>query len=664
MTNLQTNNKFNELHLFIDESGRFYEENDINIVGGVLLFGSYDDAVQSGIKNAMLDACRVSEEQYPVHFHQLTENTFAVNLSKNLEVWKKETDTAIYGVLMQHKEDIFDNAPHLIAERELDNRYLAMIWELIEYLVFVSNKVNTRLTEDAEIHLHIAHRRFTIPRDGELKTEYESLGYKVTDNYYVKDSFHPLDIAMLFRQTMRKRWTGSQRKLAKVKLEWLDYDSAKTTPAMYLADIVIGVERKRIQNWTTMKSQQILPILESLEYGKELNAAMQCKAYLASGNIEGLIGELEKNPFNPDDLQNQEIVNALVAYYKKNKKPFQRLYETAEKLVDHPLERDRAIRLSELLDAIVEKSGEDNLLFQLYSLLVQFSFTNHTGNTQKSNDIWENWLKYESHLPSIGLEYGLKFYTEFRLRRAVNLMDMFQYSEAETVLLDGITKEEDCRVKIAALFGCEPDRFDSVQIGKIYNTLGQLLAFQGNDLQWAENSFRYAIECFKDANDIERSWVYLGHLACDHPNELRQLWDEVAAHLPSGENPYEKPFVLALKLKAVLVFYDNETKIKWAEDVLTVLENCPDFLRRQHTFGMITQTTAMIYAQLRQETGNENMRTTAHNLFDSAIDSFSHGEGLLKHIGNICKLRKKQLHVTRLMPEEQEQINQLRFNYW
>jgi hypothetical protein len=658
----------------MDESGRFYEESDINIVGGVLLFGNDDETVQSGIKNAMLDACRVAGEQYPVHFNQLKNKTFAVNLSRKLEVWRKETDTAVYGVLMQHKEDIFDNAPHIIAERELDNRYLAMIWELIEYLVFVSNKVNTRLTEDAEIHLHIAHRCFTIPRDDELKTEYESFGYKVTDNrkdprsYFVSSSLHQSDLAMLFRQTMRQRWAGSQRQLAEVELERIDYNFGETTPAMYLADIVIGVERKRIQNWKARKSQQIAPILESLEYGKELNAAMQCKAYIASDNIEALIGELEKNPFNPDDLQHQDIINALVTQCRKNKEPFRRLYETAKKLVDIPSERGRAIRLSELLDAIVEKSGEGNLLFQLYSLLVKFSFANHTGNTQKSNYIWENWLKYESHLPSLGLEYGLKygleFYTEFRLRRAVNLMDMFQYSEAETVLLDGVTKEEDCRVKIAALFGCEPDRFDSVQIGKIYNTLGQSLAFQGNNLQWAENSFRYAIECFKDANDIERSWVYLGHLVCDHPNELRQLWDEVAAHLPSGENPYEKPFVLALKLKAVLVFDDNETKNKWAEDALTVLENCPDFLRRQHPFGMIAQITAMIYAQLRQETGNENMRTIANKLFDLAIDSFSHGEGLLKDIGNVCKLRKKQFNETRLTPEEQEQIHQLRFNYW
>jgi hypothetical protein len=231
-------------------------------------------------------------------------------------------------------------------------------------------------------------------------------------------------------------------------------------------------------------------------------------------------------------------------------------------------------------------------------------------------------------------------------------------------LLDGVTKEEDYRKKTASMLNGEPEQIDAVQIGKVYNTLGQSLAFQGNDLQWAENSFRYAIECFKDENSIERSWVYLGHLACDHPNELRSLWDEVVTHLPSGEDPFEKPFVLALKLKAALVFYDDVTQNEWLDNALPVLESCPDNIKRQHPWGLIIQTTALICVKLYQITKDEKLQEVANYLFDWAIDSFSQGEGLLKHIGKVCKLRKKQFNNETLTQEEQEKINQLRFNYW
>jgi hypothetical protein len=650
MANSKLKSKYDELHLFIDESGCFSKKSDINIVGGVLLFGRYDEDVNSVITNAMSNACRIAGEQYPLHFCELDDskrNVFASDLSKSLAKWRKKTDTKIYTVFIRHKEDIFEDSSSIISERELDNRYLAMIGELIEYVVFVSHKVNTRLTEDAGIHLHIAHRWFTIPRNLELRSEYESLGYTVDDDmkdpsvYRVKSSLLPSDITTLFRQVMRQRWAGSQRRLAKVKLERLSYGQITTTAAMYLADIVIGVERKLLQR---IKTKQTLPILESLEYGKALNTEIRCKAHLAADNTNGLISELEKNPLNPDDFHNQSIVSTLVAMYKNSKKTFYTLYEAAEKLVDDPLERDRAVMLSELLDAIAEKAGDKDLLFQFYSLLVKFSFANHTGNFQNGNLMWAEWLKLEPLLRYVGFEHGVKFYTEFQLRRAVNLMDMFQYAEAESVLLDGATKEEDCRKKMASVLGCEPEQIDTEQIGKVYNTLGQSLAFQGNDLQWAENSFRYAIECFKDENSIERSWVYLGHLACEYPNELRHLWDEVVTHLPSGENPSEKPFVLALKLKAALVFYDDVTQNKWLNDSLSVLDYCPDNIRRQHPWGLVMQITALTCVQLYQTTKNEKLQTVANYLFDWAMDSFSQGEGLLKHIGNVCKLRKKQFN--------------------
>ncbi|MDR3110839.1 MAG: hypothetical protein LBU65_14315 [Planctomycetaceae bacterium] len=671
--------KHSELHLFIDESGKF-SKRDINLVGGVLLFGQFDAAVQSGIKGAIFNACQSVDVQYPPHYNQLGDNAeiFSGAVTKNLEKWQKRTDTSIYGIFIHHKKDIYENAPPLLNEREIDNRYLSMVWSLIEHLCFASEEVANRITDSAKIHLHIAARKFPILP--EERDYFENLGYEIMRYRNIETgeleytgnakSLQSSDIVALFRSVQRTRWTNSKLILETVTVDSINYfdeysiNKPESPSPLYLADIVLGVERKRLRSHSGMIAQRTLPIFESLEYEPVLEAVMQYKAYIANDNLEALFGSIAENPFDPSDLQNQDFVDELVTEYKKNKEPFNRLYETAVELVDHPLQREKAVKLSKLLNAIIEKSSEVDLQSKLYSLLFDFSFANHTGNVVKGNSIWEQWLKYEPQLPSLGLECGMNFYTDFRLRRAVNLMDTFQYAEAEAVLLDGNTKEEDRRMKAAELFNCKPEQIDAVQIGKIYNTLGQSLAFQGNDLQWAENSFRYAIECFKEENDIERSWVYLGHLACDHPDKLAHLWTEANEHLPGGDAPRIKPFVFALKLKAILLFYGATEQDEWIKVSLNVLQNCPDNVRSEHPWGMVIQTTALICAKLYRETNDNIKRTIANDLFDWAIDSFSHGESMLQHIGNVCKLRKKQFNGAHLTTGEQEQINQLRFNYW
>ncbi|GHT47031.1 hypothetical protein FACS189454_09040 [Planctomycetales bacterium] len=650
--------KYNELHLFIDESGNFIEntQSDFLLVGGVLLFGQYDEVVESGLKNAIVDACRHIGIDYPVHYNSLDKSKvkfFSQRLSQDLTAWRTRTDTPIYGAFIQYKEDIFYDAADILAEREFDNRYVQMLWSLIEYLCFASDKVNKRLADDAAIHLHIAHRNFPIPRNEELKETYQVLGYNVIEDlrspnrYLVKTALRKSDITAMFRLALRNRWGNSQRQLTSVNLEKIQYHLCEnTTPAMYLADIVLGVERKRLQQWNGLVTQQTLPILENLEYSKTLEAAIKCKSYIAEDNINALLGSLANEPFDANDLRNLDLLNALVKEFKQDKTPFYQLYETAIRNINHPARRKKGLRLQQLLDAVHEKSGLNDLQMSLHAIQTDMAYHDHTGNVELGDADWEQYLQLEPQLNKLAAAKAMEFYTDFRCKRAVNLMDTFRYNEAGEVLIAAGQKEEEFAKNVSEMFGGNEEDFPKERRGWVYSSLGQVFAFQGNK-ERADEMFRNALQCFDKQGDIEREWVYLGHLACDFPNESQALLNEVLEHLPQSTNPLEEPFILALKLKTAYIFGTQEQQRQWTDDILTFVNRNAETLPMEHPWGLIYQMTAMLLAKLGDCEHAEFM-------FDHAIRSFNQGEGILKDLGKYCQLRKNGKEVP----------PQIRFNYW
>ncbi|MDR1493283.1 MAG: hypothetical protein LBT05_11255 [Planctomycetaceae bacterium] len=648
--------KYSELHLFIDESGDFIKnrKRDFLLIGGVLLFGQYDAAVEDGIKNAMLDACRLSGAKYPVHYNELAQTqikSFSQYISENLTDWRKRTETPIYGVFIQHKEDVFYDAADILSEQSFDNRYVSMLWTLVEYLCFVSDKVNSRLTDDAEIHLHIASRQFYIPKDEDLRELYESLGYMVKENkrdansYFVTATLRQSDIAAMFRIALRSRWNKSNRSLASVSVDGMQYQNKNASAVMYLSDIILGVERKRIQDYG-VQAQQTVPILEALEYGKTLESAIKCRSYIAEDNMTALLGSLADNPFAPADLRNQGIVNKLAALFKQSKTPFYQLYETALRNVNHPFYRKKGLQLQTLLDAVHEKSQLNDLQTYLHTLQIDMAYHDHTGNVELGNYDWEQYLELEPQLATLGAEQAMEFYTDFRCKRAVNLMDEFRYDEAAKVLIQAETKEENFVNNAVKMFGGNANDFPKERRGWVYSSRGQVFAFQGRKAL-AEQCFRDALKCFDKQDDIEREWVYLGHLTCDFPHDSQDLLNDVFENLPSNTSPFEEPFILALKLKAVYVFGDTEQQTDWAEQMLTFIRNNEETLPTDHPWGLIYQMTAMLFEKI-------NNKNQANHFYDLALDSFRKGEGILKELGKYCQLRKQG----KPAPEK------IRFNYW
>ncbi|MDR0704420.1 MAG: hypothetical protein LBF88_05465 [Planctomycetaceae bacterium] len=662
MTNLQSDNKFNELHLFIDESGDFLsaKKNRLKTVGGVVLFGEYTQEIQNSIKDALLKSLEIFNGKYPqdLHFHNLFAKNlpegekdngrrFVQSLIQRLKNWRDQSGVEIYGVKIQYDQDVFYNGNELLAERELDNRYLQMLWSLAEHIIFVNSKVAERLESDAVIHLHVAERSFVFDADSDVESVAKFYGWRVLPHRkdmtkkVVYSVIRKEELQGMFRMALRNRWQKSQRRLGSINIENLSYqENKKSTPALYLADILLGAELLR-KGKPAFRS--LLNILANLTYDASLESLAICKSQLDTNGRNSLLSVIAEHPIKP---AGGEIMDQLVTLFQQNKEPFYKLYETALQHVNHPHYRNKGLQLRQLLDTVYEKSGQYDLQTALYTLQIDMAYHDHIGNTELGDEDWETYRQFEPQLVTLGSERAMEFYTDFRCKRAVNLMDMFRYDEAGQVLIATGQKEEEFAKNTAAMFGCQVEDLPKERIGWVYSSLGQVFAFQGNR-ERAEEMFRSALQCFNKKYDIEREWVYLGHLACDFPNDSQSLLSEVFEHLPQNTDLFEEPFILALKLKTVYVFGNTEQQKQQAGDIVTFVKNNEETLPFGHPWGLIYQMAAMLFDKIGDT-------EHAQLMFHKALWSFNNGEGVLKELGKYCQLRSKN----KPLPKK------IRFNYW
>jgi hypothetical protein len=719
MTNLQiSDEKYNELHLFIDESGKLNSNrrNEIRFVGGVLIFGEYNSAIEKSIEYSLRRAVKEIGRKYPqdLHYFQLPPNErkkLAYVIQKQLAFFRPQFGERMYGVLIQHDEDIYPDAPIALAEQELDNRYNSMLWSLIEYYVFVSDEVNKRLTNNAAIHLHIAKKSFSLPEDEDYINTVKSLGYNVSKNpqtgqHYVQTSINAQTIRGMFTMTIRNRWKTSQRELASIEINSINYDCNSyandskrrtvSTPTIYLADIILGVERNRIidERIGIKPLQQILPFLEFLEYGKQLEVAVQCKACLLENQFEALVEILADESIDPDDIRNQDVMNRLVEEFKQNPTSFHSLIEIAVREIDEPKRRSHALMTAKLVSVIYQRANVFDLLIELYSILVSFAAANHTGDIIKAEAMWNQYLELEKQTPAIGKEYGLEKVRDiilmFRSRRAVNLMDKFNFEAAENVIVE-VSKDE---INFRGNNADDLEFISKRRIGICYSLAGQACAFQRKQDK-ANEFFNYALSCFTKPEDNERIWIYRGHLACDYPEVSTDIWKEIKERLLVDFNRrfemLDNPFAFAILMKGTLVFGDINEKQEWLKEIDDVLEFYRQSMFSIHPCGLILQSAAMLYAAVWRETGDDNAVELADYYFQQAIGSLASGEKLLRLLSNACKLRhalflyecnphenKKSVELAlrsfvnnasefglsfeNLSPEET--LSCLRFNYW
>jgi len=127
---------YTELHLFIDESG---DENNINFVGGIAIFGNADD-VQSSIKSILVEVRKKYKQLHYTGIPTTQRKQFADFLRKELT---KIDNPAIHGITVRYSSEINPS------DNSLDNRYVNLLIAVIEYTLFMSEEVRNNLADDA-----------------------------------------------------------------------------------------------------------------------------------------------------------------------------------------------------------------------------------------------------------------------------------------------------------------------------------------------------------------------------------------------------------------------------------------------------------------------------------------------------------------------------------
>jgi hypothetical protein len=671
--------RYHDLHFFIDESGNLDQDpgpRNILLVGGVLLFGPYDRATDDQALASILRG-RLKEVRgdYPRDLHFFGRERTLPNAKMETFLQKVRQDLAgwagnrreLYGVSISHRRDIFPSGPSLLVEKEYDNRYLFMLWTLLEHLLFVDGAVAEFLAEDARVHLHISNRAFKFDPQAISPDELLLMGFQPhrdrddPSKFVVESVLRAPDVLHMLQLALRQRWSHTTLKLGRIEVRSTRYRDLSGEAIMYLPDLYLGptrlaeMEKRRAgeERWKLFTPEvQTTPVnpLQPLEYGPALEALAQMQAALNAGNVEHYLALAEHD--QPDGegrafagiRRRQE--EAAAGLLKASPKKLIGFLEEACAVVDRPGRAREGQRWAEHAARLLrwEDVHAEALLAQ-----ARLSFANHTGDVAAADELWADFeQRVEPRLAALGLK-GFQLRAELRTRRAVSLTDQFLYDEAEGVLQPVIADQE----KVRDVLRQQPGQEALYELGACLGTLGQVCAFRGTKDQQdrAETYFRQAMTYFPEAGDRGRQWVYLGHLACDRGAEAgRALWDEVTRELPElgGDAPIARAgaqFLVALQLKGLWVFAGVERLRAFLErwDKEKLLDRFLPEQRQQIPFGLIQQAVALNHARVWKEAGQEADRARkAEEGFESAFAEFPAEllkKPLLKVLDLVAKLR-------------------------
>ena len=676
---------YDQMHLFIDETGTFNEIDGKKIIGGVLLFGNYGQ-IENATLQGFFDSClnqfhgnfpsdlHLGKNNWPPDTKKAFLQSFHNQMKENNDLFNRT-----FGVSITYEDDI------LIDDTKHDNRYENMLLFLIQHLLFVSQNVAERSMPRAKIYITIASRVFVFERNDYNVETYAQLGW---ENWRIdRENFTKGFVQSVNDDIIRtlinpnnggsKRWPSDQIEVMNIQLNSLDYNSGTSPKGLYLADLLLGAIRSNTRLLTSICNIQYSPKLRFLHEMHSSLSNNDLAGYLENNNR--LYESISKTN-QPNEIilliQNLEVKAVILANAKQNYMTISNYLLDSCILVDQPVNTNEGFRRIELVEKLLGERIKDVSKDTALILQTKLSFYNHKADLTNANNIWDKFLKIENSLPALGPE-GIKFTIEIRNRWAVSLSDRFYYSEAEKVLLKIVSIAErlrdahaiayksiveDLRAAHAIAYKCKLTDIPDAKLGATYGTFGQVYAFQGNK-EDAEINFREAISLFSDSKDIERQWVYLGHLACDigKANGMK-LWSEVSPNL-AGINDNQLiigdgcQFTLALQLKGKFVFGTNGQIIEFANNFLNNNHPLNNLPRNPHPYGLIMQMAGLICARAWKETNVEKYYIRAIDFFRSATERLTQGELLLKLLANVCTLRKLLLEFQKTGVNNNNQIN-------
>jgi len=677
--------QFDELHFFVDESGNLQEQlkRDVRLVGGLLVFGDYHPREERGLTDILVKNMERVGGEFPQSYHfgnhehcKLPEDAkrqLCWKLSGDIKNWAGNNHE-VYGIHVVHEQDIFDGTSRILAERSFDNRYISMLWALVEHVVFVDQRVADRLSPRATLHLHIANRKFIFNTRDVHVTELEALGYKpeiprkgrkLPGDMEVPTTISGPEVATMMRMAQRQRWGSDSIELKSVEVVPIDYKyRGNRTPAgLYLADLYLSAIRPRYADWLQPYKTAPVPTFCGVKYGPWMESLARMQAGLAQGSLDQYVAgamsycsqaeHCDLSGFTEITKRQNETATP---FLQQGLSRLVVMLEDAATTVDRPGGAEAGLAMAEHASQLMHTAGLSDLRAETLLCQTRLSYANHTGDTEAARWCWDEFLQLEDRLHTLGAE-GLRLMAAIRNRRAVSLTDRFFYDEAHEVLSHVVVERESFIQKLANHYGVSVEEMPAQQLAECVGSLGQVNAFLGTAerRREADSHFHRAIGLFQNADDIERQYVYLGHLACDIGENGKHLWDEVLNHLPELQT--EQPefesgsqYKLALWLKGRLVFGDSDATVRFVDslNVGRLLSRFRADEQQLHPFGLIHQTLAMMYSEAWRSTGREPLAAHASQRYTEAAKVMKHGSGVLRLLGHLADVRHRifRLEVT------------------
>lgn len=675
-------NLYDHVSLFIDESGDLAHPKNERLgllVGGLLVFGEYHTEADSDLRATLERAVQSAGGTFPADLHASSfkstvpptrPHQMREALAHAVRRWGALVGEA-FAVALTHRSDSYTGGASFFAEREADNRYVRMLVALIEHLLFVNPSVVTRLAPNAKVNLYVASRKYVLCEDIRTlatreqrraietqRARLQAQGYEVKDSQgkvYVPQSLQRREIAAYVRSACWLQWPKSRLRLARVSVESINYDGPtkqRSAAGLYVADLLLGELRRQLATPTATKLRRpMLPPLVCLPYGPWLGQAAQLKAALDNVDAHTYLAVRTSMTVEAETASVQGLVNELDVCAGTSlglsQEQARQLLSEACIDVDQPGEAARGLRKVELAERMLPPGSTAELRAMMTQ--ARLSAANHTGNRASADAAWETFVTLEPELPRHGSN-GLRLAAEIRNRRAVALTDQFRYDDAAQILNAVVSSQESVTASIATAFRLRGSHLPNRELAACLGSLGQIHALRrrdGDDSK-AESYFRRAITLFTDRSDIERQWIYLGHLACDRGVAGRSLWDEVLHRVPALQehrvpiSQAGKQFMLALQAKGVLVFGDTAEVsaflAAWTKQ--STLRVYSETTRSQHPFGLIYQAIGMMYARVFREAHHAPSQALAANWFAAATTTMSDGGPLLKVLSCIAQMRR------------------------
>lgn len=652
---------FNEVHLFIDESGRIdrNEAGDVRLVGGVCVLGPYDDGLDARLREALRTAVESVGGQMPRDLHGGDcalgpEQREALATALQAAISQADPEGRVRGVTVTHRQDSVTEGPRFVRERERDNRYVAMLFGLLEHLVFTDPTLLPAFTSPSwDLHLHVAERSWVFAGTAADREALEALGYKVREmrrRGHSALAIHGIvserELRALVWAAGQDRWARTGLNLTGVSVEPIDYASGRSPAALYLADLALGRERERelrLARVANTMTEPLVPTLARVSYGPWLSALADLREAIEQRSLDRFLVRRRDLDIAPktERLRYSGLIQALdteAAPLLAAESPVLRAaFDAACDEIDAPggleaglIRAERCYRLLDLGDAADVRT-------RVQWTRARLSAANHMADSAQAEALWAEYLRDEAALAALGAS-GIDTVADVRNRRAVSLLDRLRLDDARKTLAEVIHMQESSIGHLARVTGHAPR---SRSVGACYGTLGQVEAMAGNAND-AEVAFRVALDHMEDPRDIERQWVYLGHLACDRGAGGSRLWGEVCEHLPalastSPTRQRGQQFVLALQLKGHAVFSPlhsvREVLSRWHAE--SPLDAWPEGERAHHPFGLIRQAVGLLEERVATDRASAERAAAAYS------DAATHlrGEGVLRVLSRAAALR-------------------------